>query len=567
MSVITDLVAPSWAILIAEDRSQLALAAGMITDNGGVAHMVERSLRMREARGSIPCTSRSITILFANMVHTLGEKLLPYFWSYCTVQVSTVEQQQNSELIPSEWVKGDSTLRHPTSNHAQISRPRVVNQTWNPVSLELKDTEVRAYRTDPVQRLGTRTRELFKVVVRVSLMAPTTSSQAWEALVRDEGGSAAVEVKIGRVNAVSAQGTADLVTDNKRAQFGRYKGMKWKAYTSLVYASLNRKITASFKGLYPNLLDTNKESKTQGIDKVLLSIACTVCPSPTSGPLGGKLIVGNHPHVSTERLIVVEASVGITGSIFEKGRDTLVFRSGQVQPVNPNIIDMQIDKEDIQRAFNTSTLCCLGLIIIGCDTVSGNPNFMIDAVKSVTMLGKVSSINSSSYGGKADDLGIQWRNVVGQAMGTATGFFCVAGLSCTYDTASPLNLSLLHLQYLFSCGSILRNTAGPHCHRAYRLYKMIGIVICVKHRLTNDHTVIIYIVRITFRVYGNMKKKKVSGNCMLRFKTELMSVCPKVFLGHSLLPANCRMTIPARQGKLRTILCGQGDPALREPDQ
>ncbi|KAK8499537.1 hypothetical protein V6N13_060954 [Hibiscus sabdariffa] len=30
-SVITDLVAPSWAILIAEDRSQLALAAGMVT--------------------------------------------------------------------------------------------------------------------------------------------------------------------------------------------------------------------------------------------------------------------------------------------------------------------------------------------------------------------------------------------------------------------------------------------------------------------------------------------------------------------------------------------------------
>ncbi|KAK8529749.1 hypothetical protein V6N13_102652 [Hibiscus sabdariffa] len=210
--------------------------------------------------------------------------------------------------------------------------------------------------------------------------------------------------------------------------------MKWKAYTSLVYASLNRKITASFKGLYPNLLDTNKESKTQGIDKVLPSIACTVCP-PTSGPLGVKLIVGNHSHVSTERLMVVAASVVTIGSIFEvksvtfdsirffgilsmndevdtvywlkKGRDTtLVFRSGQVQPVNPNIIDMQIDKEDIQRAFNTSTPCCLGLIIIGCDTVSDNPNFMIDAVKSVTMLGKVSSINSSSYGGKADDLGI-----------------------------------------------------------------------------------------------------------------------------------------------------------------
>ncbi|KAK8596378.1 hypothetical protein V6N12_064870 [Hibiscus sabdariffa] len=90
----------------------------------------------------------------------------------------------------------------------------------------------------------------------------------------------------------------------------------------------------------------------------------------------------------------------------KKGRDTLVFRSGQVQPANLNIIDMQIDKEDLQRAFNTSTPCCLGLIIIGYDTVSGNPNFMIDAVKSVTMLGKVSSIKSFSYGGKANDLGI-----------------------------------------------------------------------------------------------------------------------------------------------------------------
>ncbi|KAL8159461.1 hypothetical protein V2J09_000998 [Rumex salicifolius] len=36
-------------------------------------------------------------------------------------------------------------------NHAKDARPRVINQTWFPVSLELKDTEVRAYRTDPVQ--------------------------------------------------------------------------------------------------------------------------------------------------------------------------------------------------------------------------------------------------------------------------------------------------------------------------------------------------------------------------------------------------------------------------------
>ncbi|KAK8997501.1 hypothetical protein V6N11_012060 [Hibiscus sabdariffa] len=37
------------------------------------------------------------------------------------------------------------------SNHALITQSQLINQTWNPVSLELKDKEVRAYRTDPVQ--------------------------------------------------------------------------------------------------------------------------------------------------------------------------------------------------------------------------------------------------------------------------------------------------------------------------------------------------------------------------------------------------------------------------------
>ncbi|KAK8546697.1 hypothetical protein V6N13_067892 [Hibiscus sabdariffa] len=37
------------------------------------------------------------------------------------------------------------------SNHALITQSEFINQTWNPVSLELKETEVRAYRTDPVQ--------------------------------------------------------------------------------------------------------------------------------------------------------------------------------------------------------------------------------------------------------------------------------------------------------------------------------------------------------------------------------------------------------------------------------
>ena len=38
-----------------------------------------------------------------------------------------------------------------TNNHALITRSWIIHQTWYPVSLELKDTEVRAYRTDPVQ--------------------------------------------------------------------------------------------------------------------------------------------------------------------------------------------------------------------------------------------------------------------------------------------------------------------------------------------------------------------------------------------------------------------------------
>ncbi|KAL7138032.1 hypothetical protein ABFS83_10G135600 [Erythranthe nasuta] len=36
-------------------------------------------------------------------------------------------------------------------NHALVEQPWFIHQTWLPVSLEIKDTEVRAYRTDPVQ--------------------------------------------------------------------------------------------------------------------------------------------------------------------------------------------------------------------------------------------------------------------------------------------------------------------------------------------------------------------------------------------------------------------------------
>ncbi|GFY84743.1 hypothetical protein Acr_03g0015170 [Actinidia rufa] len=36
-------------------------------------------------------------------------------------------------------------------NHALVKRSCFIHQTWEPVSLEVEDTEVRAYRTDPVQ--------------------------------------------------------------------------------------------------------------------------------------------------------------------------------------------------------------------------------------------------------------------------------------------------------------------------------------------------------------------------------------------------------------------------------
>ena len=36
-------------------------------------------------------------------------------------------------------------------NHALVMQSRFIHQTWSPASFEIKDTEVRAYRTDPVQ--------------------------------------------------------------------------------------------------------------------------------------------------------------------------------------------------------------------------------------------------------------------------------------------------------------------------------------------------------------------------------------------------------------------------------
>nr|ABN09822.1 hypothetical protein MtrDRAFT_AC167711g28v2 [Medicago truncatula] len=40
---------------------------------------------------------------------------------------------------------------HRTVNHALITRSQILIQIYVPVSLEIKDTVVRSYRTDPVQ--------------------------------------------------------------------------------------------------------------------------------------------------------------------------------------------------------------------------------------------------------------------------------------------------------------------------------------------------------------------------------------------------------------------------------
>jgi len=57
---------------------------------------------------------------------------------------------ERSSTVEDE-VLSTNKAHHPTVNHALITGPSFIHQTAVPVSLELKDTDVRAYRTDPVQ--------------------------------------------------------------------------------------------------------------------------------------------------------------------------------------------------------------------------------------------------------------------------------------------------------------------------------------------------------------------------------------------------------------------------------
>ncbi|KAK8705125.1 hypothetical protein V6N13_048733 [Hibiscus sabdariffa] len=89
--------------------------------------------------------------------------------------------------------------------------------------------------------------------------------------------------------------------------------MQWKAFSILVRVLLNRKIIASYKDMFPNLLDTRKGSKKRGFDKVSLANACALWLYPTLVPLGVKFIAKSNLHISVESSLAVEASIGAKG--------------------------------------------------------------------------------------------------------------------------------------------------------------------------------------------------------------------------------------------------------------
>ncbi|KAK8489004.1 hypothetical protein V6N12_055644 [Hibiscus sabdariffa] len=133
------------------------------------------------------------------------------------------------------------------------------------------------------QRFYAKTKEVFKILVRVSFTVPTISSQMWETLVRNKDDS------------------------------GEAEGMQWKTFSILVCVLLNRKIIASYKDMFPNMLDTRKGSKKRGFDNVSLANACALWLYPTLVPLEVKFIAKSNSHVSTERFLAVEASVDAKG--------------------------------------------------------------------------------------------------------------------------------------------------------------------------------------------------------------------------------------------------------------
>ena len=85
-------------------------------------------------------------LLLKIVLHSLAKR----FWE-------PVRQPYNHPSWASPSWERSSTVWSPSNgrikavNHALIARPWFFNQVWGPVSLVSKDTEVRSYRTDPVQ--------------------------------------------------------------------------------------------------------------------------------------------------------------------------------------------------------------------------------------------------------------------------------------------------------------------------------------------------------------------------------------------------------------------------------
>jgi hypothetical protein len=82
---------------------------------GGVAHMVERSLRMREARGSIPRTSIFYFLLFRVSWHSLN--LEPF-----RLQIASNKSERFYITIKSERCKQQILYHHKSRNFCIITK-------------------------------------------------------------------------------------------------------------------------------------------------------------------------------------------------------------------------------------------------------------------------------------------------------------------------------------------------------------------------------------------------------------------------------------------------------------
>nr|POE96076.1 hypothetical protein CFP56_62828 [Quercus suber] len=71
------------------------------------------------------------------------------FWKPVRQPCDHPNQPKQVENDPLQFGASNRSIK--AVNHALIARPWFIHQVWGPVSLVSKDTEVRSYRTDPVQ--------------------------------------------------------------------------------------------------------------------------------------------------------------------------------------------------------------------------------------------------------------------------------------------------------------------------------------------------------------------------------------------------------------------------------